>query len=216
MQKKLLPLFFTCFSFFCIKKSDAQHVHFDGQFRYFSEINKVYLRIESTVPITKKIALCGGLSEDGLQMITLCGQYTLFDWLKVKLGTGYHKQNGIHGVFGIKTEHETKKIRIEGYVNGYLDHVSLYASEFEFLKKFKSFDVGAVTDIEYGKFLPLWKEVQSEIFREKLFLIGIMTRVHINKHLSMKLFIMGGQEQIGHDPAIIACKAGFGICYNGH
>ncbi len=210
MQKLSFFLSLTLFAF--SKKSSTQHL--DAQLRYFSEIRNVYPRIEGHIPIVKKISVCGGLSEDGLQMITVCGQYALFDWLKVKLGSGYHAQNNFHLVFGVNTRFEKKNYEVEGYLNAYMDHKSLYASEFEFFRKFRKFDLGVTTDIEYGKFFPLWKEVQPEILKEQLFLGGPILRFHLNETIAVKLFGMFGQEQIGHHPKIFACKAGMGFVFH--
>ncbi len=212
---KNFPFFFVFFAFF-IKSATVSGQRIDVQSRYFSEIQTFYPRVEAFVPIFDKFSLCGGLSEDGLQMITLSGGYTVTPWLRVKMGVGYHKQNNFHGVCGLNIQYERRNYEIEGYINAYMDHKSLYASEFEFLKKFKKFDTGITIDIEYGKFFPLWREVQTEILKEQLFLGGPIIRFHVNETVAIKFFGMFGQEQVGHHPKIFACKAGFGVVFKQH
>jgi hypothetical protein len=211
---KHLTFYLAFFAFFIKSTQTVSGQHIDGQIRYFSEIQTLYPRIEGRVPVFRKISLCGGLSEDGLQMITLSGQYALFDWLKVKTGCGYHAQNNFHLVVGLNTKLEKKNYEIEGYINGYVDHKSLYASEFEFFRKFRKFDLGITTDIEYGKFFPLWREVQPEILKEQLFLGGPIIRLRLNSNVAIKFFGMFGQEKIGHHPKVFACKAGIGFVFH--
>jgi hypothetical protein len=211
MQKSFL-LLISFFAFFCIKKATAQN--FDGQIRYFSDIEDVYPRLDASFPIYKKLEIAAGYSKDALQMIDITGIYKFTEYLSFESGVGYHKQNNFHFIYGIIPNYESEKIQIEGYIRGYIDHVSLYASEFEFLRKWKKFDVGFIIDIEIGKKFERWKESSiNEIEKEKLYIGGLIIGYHLNENFSVKFFSMFGKNYFEHQN-FFSTKAGIGLVYS--
>ncbi len=211
MQKSF---FFFFFAFFCTKKVPAQHI--DAQIRYFSEKKEPYLRVTGGIPIHKKISIDFGGSEDALHMITVRGNYEIKSWLQLNAGLGYHKQDGIHGVFGVKTDYETKKFIIDGYFNLYIDHMSLYSSEYEILKEFGKYYVGIFSDIEHGKKFYSWPESPvAEIEKESLFIIGPGMIYNLNEKFSLKVFFMGGYLYANQERTL-ATKAGIGFVCDVH
>lgn len=215
MIQKIPPtlVYLLCLSFFFPKKTQGQKIN--TQLRYFSEIENLYPRIDIQTPLTKKISICGGLSKDALQMIDLTAKYSIRETIQLEAGFGYHKQNALHFIYGIKSEFETKKLFFEGYFRGYVDHKSLHASEIECLYKISRIWIGCIADIEYGKYMPKWSEVtpREHLVKESLLLGGLTTQYKLSPKISVNIFMLYGQQTIDTEKTR-TYKIGLGLKIN--